>query len=157
MDTQTVDVNMMEAGPGLDALIVERVLRMPVYWSGVGSNAWAGPFLQRTHDYPYAASGDGGSRIVLYLANDKADYWSPSTDIAAAWQVVEHIWATRNIPINLGRSFDLKGESNAWSCRFGGLDDNVFALADTMPLAICRAALKAIPNALTPHKPSDRG
>lgn len=56
-----------------------------------------------------------------------------STDIAAAWQVVERM---RNPDFRLNKDGD-------WGCSFGG-ELRFVGLAPTAPLAICRAALKAV-------------
>ena len=62
-----------------------------------------------------------------------------STDIAAAWEVVgRRVWTF----------VDLDWDEEGWRSFFhfetdsGGIDE-VFAIAPTAPLAICRAALKA--------------
>jgi len=64
--------------------------------------------------------------------------WSPSTDIAAAWEVVEKLDDGNLI-------FSLLRYGAGW--RVGFMDDGNMrgsASGDTAPLAICRAALKAV-------------
>ncbi len=66
----------------------------------------------------------------------KAEDWAPSTNIAHAWEVVERM-------IVLGKMFSMgsHGHDNEdWSAIFGSIG----GYADTAPLAICRAALKAV-------------
>lgn len=66
-----------------------------------------------------------------------------STDIAAAWEVVEHMQSKAD-------DWDFlyfgpaTGENNwrGWHCNF--LDDRTLAFGDTMPEAICKAALLAV-------------
>jgi hypothetical protein len=65
--------------------------------------------------------------------------WGPSEGIEDAWVVVERM-------IALGKMFSqcTHGHDNEeWSVSFGTAN----ALADTAPLAICRAALKAVSTA----------
>ena len=71
--------------------------------------------------------------------NKMGHYWSPSTDIAAAWQVVEKF--TDNFQMdNFGAE-----DGKVWRVFIVSNDsgDYVKGQADTAPLAICRAALKA--------------
>lgn len=90
----------------------------------------------RTNDVAWYGQPPG----VVWSTEDVPSY---STSIEAAWQVVEHLWNTTGLPVNMGRNYGLSGTSKGWSCRFGGLDNDVYAIAETMPLAIARAALKA--------------
>jgi hypothetical protein len=66
--------------------------------------------------------------------------FTPSTDISVAWKVVLEM--TR-----VGYPFDLDdaGASGWWRCRFGGIEGSSEPESrDAAPLAICRAALKAV-------------
>jgi hypothetical protein len=72
--------------------------------------------------------------------NDGPDYddWTPSTDIACAWQALGRFpygeWA-----IILGN------QDNGWLCKIYGLSKDMdYSQADTAPMAICLAALKAV-------------
>lgn len=78
---------------------------------------------------------DGILRVVSSFRTDEISF-SPSTDIAAAWEVVERF---KN---NITLSFDL----GKWAVHVFDGDDNVIgeSEADTAPLAICRAAFKAV-------------
>ena len=76
--------------------------------------------------------------------------FSPSTDIAAAWEVVEKL--TKNLhevkdgEWVLDRLGYLDGQYRCWFA-MNVSDDvrwDIFAEADTAPLAICLAALKAV-------------
>lgn len=61
-----------------------------------------------------------------------------STDISATWKVVEKM----RKQVSLEVAFELfVNESGWWEARFGMED---FVCADTAPLAICLAALKAV-------------
>lgn len=62
------------------------------------------------------------------------DIWSPSTDIAAAWQVVGKLRER-------GFGFSL---NDAWIAWFLAAPNEYQASADTAPHAICLAALRAV-------------
>lgn len=73
---------------------------------------------------------------------------SYSTDIAAAWKVVEKLQAYNPfwdadgfMEFDLSPTSGVDGE-RGWTCNFG--DDNTRAYASTAPHAICLAALKAV-------------
>ena len=106
-----IDVDSLEAGPKLDALIAEKVMGGKLGLRGMGVS-W-----------------------------DTVGYgWSPSTSIADAWEVVLKLQ---------GFSIGKVGGSGEWCCScYGGL-----ASADTAPLAICRAALKAVLQKNEPRQP----
>jgi hypothetical protein len=125
MDTKQIDVDKLEAGPELDALIAQKVMGwiLPPHSSIVGQ-MWVEPPMGRVHPEgppPY------------------------STDIAAAWQVVEKF-----------NSWEL--QHNKWLISSSGRNPNQYsatltrykpegfgaAVSTSMPLAICRAALKAV-------------
>lgn len=128
-----MDIDTMQAGCELDELIAEKVMGLPRAELG-GACPKCG----------------GGTRIGTgraWCSNCTEWIYSPypeySTDIAAAWSVVQ-----RSIP---RQNFSLYVIGPIWHCFFD-LDmdaQNTFvnkfeARADTAPLAICRAALKAI-------------
>ncbi len=97
-----MDIDKLEAGPELDALVAEKVMGMEP------DGPWAPPKY--------------------------------STDIAAAWEVLMVLVGRIPEPIGIiidkqGQFFVVKGEQ----C---DLED--VASASTAPLAICRAALKAV-------------
>ena len=62
-----------------------------------------------------------------------------STDIAAAWEVVEKSRHGSHVEVAHGATSNA-GKYARWRCKFGM---QVFAEADSAPLAICLAALKA--------------
>jgi len=59
-----------------------------------------------------------------------------STDIAAAWQVVEKLRSD-------GFEVELEGDSTGWHCLFLDYPEAGRAEAQSPPLAICLAALEA--------------
>lgn len=113
----------MEYKPGreLDALIAEKVMgykRGPK--APTGRYYWS----------------DGGASFPF----------SPSTDIAAAWEVFQTIAKRWEDP---WAGFVFDGKELIWSCHFsrqilGGIVGEAGAHADTAPHAICLAALKAV-------------
>lgn len=61
-----------------------------------------------------------------------------STDIAAAWQIIEHLQKQ-------GWGFELMDRGAQVSCIFNtNPDDLYYSTDDTASLAICKAALKAV-------------
>lgn len=114
-------------GQPLDELIAERFMGWhkgkggAVNWPGAESSA-------------YWYSADGG-RHHPCIRDDFANMWpwSPSTDIADAWMVVEWLKAQ-------GCHLELRWVHD-WTCVLIGERS---ASADTAPMAICLAALKSI-------------
>ncbi len=130
----------MQAGREMDALVAERVMGWHEnayhYWSDSG---WA---VERTTDTVQA----------------NAQVWSPSTDIAAAWEVVEKVGVivvpVRDV-IDKFPELDELGPIIAWVADADAMRPHEYAhwferdsydwtKADTAPLAICRAALKCV-------------
>lgn len=114
------EIDALPAGRELDALVAERVM------------GWT----RSPRDY--------GSRLVWVTHPENiVRFWKgrrsfqPSTDIAAAWEVLEkHQFSLIRIPDGwVAGRFDFN--SPAWDFAFGDA-------APTAPLAICRAALKAV-------------
>jgi len=65
--------------------------------------------------------------------------WSPSSDIAAAWEVVERA-AIHTVRLVVSDYDDAPNDWMAWIF----LDPETWGQAPTAPLAICRAGLKAV-------------
>lgn len=118
----------LPAGRELDALIAEKVM------------GWA-----PVHDglnFRWADGGDYEKRH-RYVCD-----WSPSTDIAAAWQVVERMdslgWYLTIDRLSSGERVRF------WRCEWMRYTEenekcgDCWEDADTAPLAICRAALEAV-------------
>lgn len=118
--TPTDSVERMEAGRALDKRIAEEVM------------GWR-------FNYGWWTAQDGEN---VWIAN----YWSPSTSIQAAWQVVEKMgaeWhAVVRSPFQDGEPY-WAGFTTKGCTGWNGRPDHQ-ASADTAPLAICRAALKAM-------------
>lgn len=143
----------MNAGRELDALIVERVFgltgRTTVYaWNDRKARKY--PAIGFPCDLPYGsryARRDYGTFVNEAGEKMRGAVVFPapfSTDIAAAWQVVEKVCET-------GAHFDLMRHTQyavQWSAHFpNGMESpssHAYQLAATAPLAICLAALSAV-------------
>jgi ABA sandwich protein len=83
----------------------------------------------------YAIQDDG----VWKFQPGLAWLWSTSTEIAAAWEVVDKFYSMK---------LDKYSNGSEWRCYIVGEKDGKNAdgnsIADTAPLAICRAALLAV-------------
>ena len=77
--------------------------------------------------------------LLVFDEANKHREFSPSTDIAAAWQVVEKI----DEHFMLERYIGAIGGVIEWVCTID-VGDIKTGIASTAPLAICRAALKAV-------------
>lgn len=108
----------MEAGRELDALVAEKVMGLtPVEWSG-----WEGDL-----SLVYGDQETGGI-VPRY-----------STDIGAAWEVVEKLKQDRTV--------HLWSVPSGYMVQMTGVNAKmleVIGQADTAPLAICRAALSSV-------------
>ena len=126
------DIDAMPAGREMDALVAERVMGWVHFtWKGYSyflpQNEIPGPDVQLMI-YP-------GRPVPLY-----------STDIAAAWLVVDKMGLSL---VRVDAARWLVGqyrESEYLDTEMGCIDGHFhyagFAVSDTAPLAICRAALK---------------
>lgn len=114
----------LEAGPEIDALVAERVMGWTFGCTPDPEGDWASWNEPRPDD-------PTRQREV------KCAGWSPSTDIAAAWEVVEKMR-----PTHVGSLWT--GIDEGHNACFGMYEyEERWAKADSMPLAICRAALLA--------------
>ncbi len=115
----------MPAGYDIDRLVAEKVM------------GW------RTEET--SATGDGDCRVLQVYPNGKwrGSSFVPSRYIAHAWEVVEKMPPTRGPRAD---SFAIMRTGEGWTAGYhdGESFDNDCASADTAPLAICRAALKAV-------------
>lgn len=111
-------MNTMLAGRELDALVAEKVMGLRVKY--------------RTPGFPYFED-------YIDTAHDVPRY---STDIAAAWAVVEKIHLLNGLDLTYGQPRE--GGVPAWRIKRDhcGDEEEDIAIADTVPLVICRAALK---------------
>ena len=140
----------MEAGRELDALVAEKVM------------GWRKEYMfpaerVRGEDLPDRGAlvwRESGQKSYKWLVEDRdcwipeecpEDGFHPSTDIAAAWLVVERLAQEWDVEIYRFQSMAIN--SAYWVCKFGELVDyepTYFAQALSAPHAICLAALKAV-------------
>lgn len=74
-----------------------------------------------------------------------AALWPVSTELASAWRVIEHA-AGVGLQVSIRNDPALPHGWRVDLAKPGG--DAVYALGETLPLAICRAALRAVEDAL---------
>lgn len=74
----------------------------------------------------------------VYLLPDLGPQWYPDHDIAAAWEMVEKLG--EDVTHDIGVSYN----GFQWFCEWGVQGQMHIETAPTAPLAICRAALKAV-------------
>ena len=121
-DRDREQVLMMEPGPAFNTLIAIEVMGWKLVTTRDPTGALKG-------GEPFKNWVDGNGRGIVEPEN-----FCPSTDIAAAWEVVEKMdevmwtltWLT---------------DSRVWQARFIDILPMPEAEAPTTPLAICRAAL----------------
>jgi hypothetical protein len=126
------EILKMEAGVLMDALVAERVMG----WHNVHKTS----FYNDTATHWQSSLGDA---FLVGAKDDKMyEYRIPyySTDIAAAWEVVEKL-QSQNIKVTISTF----GE-NWWIEIFDYTTEKVVrkAFGTTAPLAICRAVLLAV-------------
>lgn len=128
----------MEAGRELDALIAEKV--MGGFVSDPDALSDTSEVWYWVHTKSGVLRGEPYQLKVKPVWDHQWHQWKPSSDIEAAWQVIEkmedHGWMAR-----IGRDI---GE---WNCRFVRPEDTagyVYDSSDTAPHAICLASLKAL-------------
>lgn len=143
----TPDTEVKEAGRELDALIAEKVM-------GLEHREWK-PYYAPEGWFPREQRGAVGVDGVPMPEGYEPDLPCYSTDIAAAWQVVERL-------LSLGFWPDLisshRSDGQNWRCeidRYTPPDAEtdpfpVSAISASAPHAICLAALAAV-NAQSPE------
>lgn len=121
------DIDTMPAGPEMDRLVAVKVM------------GWQKPIADAAHR---------GNRIGPWYAGGGTWHCDPfSTDIAHAWEVVEKLTVWEHY--RSGLDIELWTEGGFWKCYFRRRDkddkkQSTSVLEDTAPLAICKAALKAV-------------
>lgn len=127
---ETADGQPCVAGRALDALIAERVM---------GWKRWIG-------GYKYWVDSEDVFQAVENADMNKGKvWWAPSTDIAAAMEVVEKI-RTLGKRTTITNSTGKPHGAARWFVEIddGNCANEVVADAETLPEAICRAALAAV-------------
>lgn len=130
----------MKAGRELDALIAERVMGWEWWHKGNYSQLIKGG--ETWPENPYFSLSKGKAQSGSADDSGMPHY---STDIAAAWLIVEHMRA--NVPSCRALRMESVplGYMAAFYSRTNRLDRiGAFVGAETAPLTICLAALKAL-------------
>lgn len=132
----------LQAGRALDALIAEKVMDEPEYWSVHFSGSHYGDFKTRAEAETCAKQIQGDYKAHVQTFFDCPRY---STSIAAAWQVVEKLGNWHGFDFCLWLKSDANGQWHAgwFENGYDGLKSRCSAMAEAAPLAICLAALKA--------------
>jgi hypothetical protein len=114
------EIMQMEAGRELDALVAKKVMGWKYGQAGVDWSGWVG-----VNPRPSKEANLG--------------HFSPSTNISAAWEVVEKL---KENQYSLPQIY-LTDSDNDWhvSVRVAGDQGFIDIQSPTTPLAICRAAL----------------
>jgi hypothetical protein len=134
----------MEAGRELDALIAEKVMG----WSSQADGLYWDAGNHRTR--LVLGSIIAKKRDEMGLENAHGFVFAPSTNIADAWEVVEKLGRWRGFDFmlvmpNPEQTFHLHTYEAGWyEATNDGPERRVVSDADTAPLAICLAALKAV-------------
>lgn len=121
-----MNIDEMEAGRELDALIAERIFGLRVEWE----QEYLGETIPSSKQL--ADQYDENGILPMY-----------STDIAAAWGVIEKL-AIHMIQFRLEQTGSGITFAKFFDCTIDMQKVIGGAHADTAPLAICRAALKAV-------------
>ena len=117
------EIDKLETGPETNALVAEKVMG----WSNLTTK-----YGCLTGNHP-----DTEASLLPYGHTSVPEY---STFISAVWEVVDKL--KREYDFNM--DWDIRvGWNCAWGFPESAMKASVSACADTAPLAICRAALKA--------------
>jgi hypothetical protein len=130
-------MRVLEPGRELDALIAEKVLG----WTLVPGEAEP---LYALEEAPVEAGpswvdADGVRRAWVWS-------WSPSQQIADAWEVLEQLARHTLLKVEKHPRVDSDEEGWGWSCgvAMGEGSEMLYRYAPSAPLAICRAALALV-------------
>lgn len=124
------------AGRELDAILDEKVFGFNICWTEMYSDAT--PFPLRGLSHLCETSDRHNPILRIRVPNDYCNVPFYSTDIAAAWQIIEKLVTGTTYECYLTHQF------NGWSCLFDAPDKpEGYAEGLPAPLAISLAALKA--------------
>jgi hypothetical protein len=162
-------VSELEAGRELDALVAEKVMG----WQRLGEDDYSKPGhplgllsdFDQKGPHPRIQSPESGAFYFCpcqdgrYQRPDAIEPPFYSTDIAAAWQVVERIKELEGCGLFVTWANAEYGDPSHWEVGFVeagdegyGHEQRIVATADTAPLAICGAALAAVAAQTTPSR-----
>lgn len=142
-----MDPAAIPAGPELDRLIAEKVMgwKFTLHKDGF---EWSYPGTRETYfgnGIPNLQTPHVIRSPVRLCGSDSSEDWTPSTNIAHAWEVVEKM--ARTDDVHVGKAVQSAGLNDPYyECDVtdGEGKNRARGIAATAPLAICRAALKAI-------------
>ena len=114
------EIDKLNAGAMLDAMVAERVMGWsPMFPPGERPTGWHG-----------GGGVDERGQPFVHLISSK---WSPSTDIAAAWELL-NAWEG---------DYEVRRQNDQHRVELFRPSEEFQAWAVTLPLAICHARLKA--------------
>lgn len=143
------EILKMEAGREMDILIAVEIMKWREVFDELKNPYWETDF-HYNHDESqslFRVSRTPGTPGKNWETdkNDWVERWSPSTDISAAWEVVEKM---------IGDGYNFSAAQSAanghhphaifTNAKDEEDRDNEWQFEDTFPLAICRAALLAV-------------
>lgn len=122
----------LKPGPELDALLAEKVMGWVL--------ADVGPYKDSGWNYP---DGTWTEYWTTEKASRECPGFSPSEDIACAWEVVEKLISQDHYVSVFSSEWSGPDRPKApgWACQVSSDDTS---LADSAPHAICLAALKTV-------------
>lgn len=109
----------LPAGPEMDRLMAEKVMGWKIHCRN--TSLWV--VADQEHK-------------ILDEVKAAVDCWRPSRSIVHAFEVIEKMSNIMVAPASFGRWQACKAQDGDWDCC------DWYTIADTAPLAICRAALK---------------
>ena len=124
------EILQLQPGPKTDQLVAEKVMgwKQEEIWLDFEGRLWRKVGCANPNEPLYVYAGP----------------WSPSTDIAAAWEVVEAL-VSRGWHFELCTTEITGAGSAVWRVSFWCHESpEGLVLATEIPLAICRAALQAV-------------
>ena len=141
MGTQEqVEVATLPASRDLDALVAEQVM------GGLSKHEWDTSYTGVDFCHVCQSTGDD-----LFYGRTTNDACIPhySTSMAAAWEIVQHFFAKGHTVVLFAYAethpVRHKPEGESYCCEMHHPEQRIaFGRADTAPLAICRAALRAV-------------
>jgi hypothetical protein len=145
LEEDPMDYDAMPAGPELDRLIAAKVMGWTLYhYTKSRPGHWEWITAPPCADVPIRIAC--GSVRGYFTEADALSDFAPSTNIAHAFEVVEHLQMGFKGKRQLYLQTDGYG-SEKWMASWHRPEEYVTMAeneADTAPLAICRAALKAV-------------
>ena len=144
----------LTAGRAMDRLVAEKVMGWPIIPDSPDSASedWFDNYLEAGGALPAVIVHNDWVEVAYGEFHKDWRAFSPSTDIAAAWRVVEKLLATpladgdHPIAVGVRTWFSHEEHGLRASCSIfrSVANDRIVAFGDTAAEAIARAALKAV-------------